>query len=55
MAMGALRALREHELTPGVDIDFVSGDDFATTRAMWPGLYVNQNTTLRARIPMQEP
>jgi DNA-binding LacI/PurR family transcriptional regulator len=38
MAMGALRALREHGLTPGVDIDFVSGDDFATTRAMYPGL-----------------
>lgn len=38
MAMGALRALREHQLTPGVNIDFVSGDDFATTRAMWPDL-----------------
>jgi len=32
MAMGALRALREHGLTPGSDIDF------AATRAMYPGL-----------------
>jgi DNA-binding LacI/PurR family transcriptional regulator len=38
MAMGALRALREHGLTPGVDIDFVAGDDFPSTREIWPGL-----------------
>ncbi|MGB4338348.1 MAG: LacI family DNA-binding transcriptional regulator [Bacillota bacterium] len=38
MALGALRALRERGLEPGVDIDFVAGDDFQSTRAIWPGL-----------------
>ncbi len=38
MALGTLRAFRELGLEPGVDIDFVAGDDFPTTRAMWPGL-----------------
>ena len=35
MAMGALRALREHT-TPA--FDFVAGDDFQSTREIWPGL-----------------
>ena len=38
MALGALRAMREHGLVPGRDIDVIAGDDFPTTRAMWPGL-----------------
>ncbi|MCR4426155.1 MAG: LacI family transcriptional regulator [Firmicutes bacterium] len=38
MTWGVLRALRELGLEPGRDIDVIAGDDFPTTRAMWPGL-----------------
>jgi DNA-binding LacI/PurR family transcriptional regulator len=38
MTLGALRAMREQGLVPGRDIDVIAGDDFPTTRTVWPGL-----------------
>ena len=50
MTLGALRAMREKGLVPGRDIDVIAGDDFPTTRAMWPGL-TSIRTPLTTGLP----